>query len=191
VPEPVAVNLVLSDETLLGGDNSPAVIEGYGPIPASVARDLVDAAVTDERSKATLRRLYRHPQSGALVAMESRSRRFPRGLARFIRLRDLSCRTPFCDAPIRHLDHAQPKNRDGPTNARNGRGACERCNYIKETPGWKVSTGEENGVHTTEFTTPTGARYRCTAPPPPGPPPHIWISEIETHIGITIARHAA
>jgi hypothetical protein len=38
VPEPVAVNLVLSDETLLGGDTSPAVIEGYGPIPASVAR---------------------------------------------------------------------------------------------------------------------------------------------------------
>jgi len=30
-PEPVAVNLVLSDETLLGGDNTPAVVEGYGP----------------------------------------------------------------------------------------------------------------------------------------------------------------
>jgi uncharacterized protein DUF222/HNH endonuclease len=187
VPEPVAVNLVLSDETLLGGDNSPAVMEGYGPIPARVARDLVDAAVTDERSKATLRRLYRHPQSGALVGMESRSRSFPKGLARFIRLRDLGCRTPYCDAPIRHLDHAQPKNRGGPTTARNGRGACEHCNYVKETPGWHVATGEENGVHTTEFTTPTGARYHSTAPPPP----HIWISEIETRIGITIAKHAA
>jgi hypothetical protein len=191
VPEPVAVNLVISDETLLGGDNSPAVIEGYGPIPASVARDLVDAAVTDDRARATLRRLYRHPASRALVAMESRSRCFPKGLAQFIRLRDLSCRTPYCDAPIRHLDHARPRNRGGPTNARNGRGACERCNYVKETPGWHVATGEENGVHTTEFTTPTGARYRSTAPPPPGPPPQIWISELETRIGITIAQHAA
>jgi hypothetical protein len=107
-PEPVAVHLVISDETLLGGDDTPAVVEGYGPIPASVARSLVDAAVTDERPRATLRRLYRHPRSPALVAMESQSRCFPRGLAKFIGLRDLTCRTPYCDAPIRHRDHAQP-----------------------------------------------------------------------------------
>jgi hypothetical protein len=37
VAEPVAVNLVLSDETLLAGHNWPAVVEGYGPIPAAVA----------------------------------------------------------------------------------------------------------------------------------------------------------
>ena len=81
-PEPVAVNLVMSDQALLGGDNTPAVIDGYGPIPAAVARGLVGAAVTDKRSRATLRRLYRHPKSGALVAMESRSRCFPRGSGR-------------------------------------------------------------------------------------------------------------
>jgi hypothetical protein len=190
VPEPVAVNLVLSDETLLGGDTSPAVLDGYGPIPASVARNLVDAAVSDEQSKATLRRLYRHPKSGALVAMESQSRRFPKGLAKFIRLRDQRCRTPYCDAPIRHLDHAQPRNRGGPTSARNGRGACERCNYVKESPGWHVTTGVENGTHTAEFVTPTGARHRSTAPPAPGRV-EVWVSEAETRIGIAIARHAA
>ena len=189
-PEPVAVNLVISDETLLGGDNTPAVVEGYGPIPASVARSLVDAAVTDDRSRATLRRLYRHPKSGALVAMESQSRCFPRGLAKFIGLRDLTCRTPYCDAPIRHRDHAQPRNRGGPTSARNGLGMCERCNYAKEVPGWHVCAGDENGVHTAEFTTPTGMRHHSTAPPPPGPPP-IAVSEIETRIGIAIAQHAA
>jgi hypothetical protein len=186
----VAVNLVLSDETLLGGDNTPAVVEGYGPIPASVARNLVDAAVTDERSRATLRRLYRHPKSGALVAMESQSRCFPRGLAKFIGLRDLTCRTPYCDAPIRHRDHAQPRNRGGPTSAANGLGMCERCNYVKEAPGWHVCAGDENGVHTAEFTTPTGMRHHSTAPPPPGPP-LIAVSEIDTRIGIAIAQHAA
>ncbi len=189
-PESVAVNLVISDETLLGGDDTPAVVEGYGPIPASVARGLVDAAVTDERSRATLRRLYRHPKSGALVAMESQSRCFPRGLAKFIGLRDLTCRTPYCDAPIRHRDHAQPRNRGGPTSARNGLGMCERCNYVKEAPGWHVCAGDENGVHTAEFTTPTGMRHHSTAPPPPGPSP-IAVSKIETRIGIAIARHAA
>jgi Domain of unknown function (DUF222) len=190
VAEPVAVNLVISDETLFGGDNSPAVLEGFGPIPAGVARNLVADALADEQSRATLRRLYKHPKTGALVGMESRSRRFPKGLARFIRLRDQRCRTPYCDAPIRHLDHAQPRNRSGPTSARNGRGACERCNYVKESPGWHVATGEVNGVHTTEFVTPTGARYRSTAPPAPGRPV-IDISEVEMRIGIAIARHHA
>jgi hypothetical protein len=188
--EPVAVNLLISDETLLGGDNTSAVVEGYGPIPASVARSLVDAAVTDDRSRATLRRLYRHPKSGALLAMESQSRCFPRGLAKFIGLRDLTCRTPYCDAPIRHRDHAQPRNRGGPTSARNGLGMCERCNYTKEVPGWRVAVGDENGVHTAEFTTPTGMRHHSTAPPPPGPPT-IAVSEIEIRIGIAIAQHAA
>lgn len=62
--QPVAVNLVLSDETLLAGDRAPAVVDGYGPIPAAVARNLVRDAVADTRSRATLRRLYRHPRSG-------------------------------------------------------------------------------------------------------------------------------
>ena len=34
VADPVAVNLVITDETLLGGDDSPGHGQGYGPIPA-------------------------------------------------------------------------------------------------------------------------------------------------------------
>jgi hypothetical protein len=190
-PESVAVNLVISDETLLGGQDTAAVIDGYGPIPAAVARGLVNAAVADERAKATLRRLYRHPTTGALVAMESRSRRFPKGLATFIGLRDQRCRTPYCDAPIRHRDHALPRNRGGPTSGPNGLGMCEHCNYDKESPGWHVTADDENGVHTAQFVTPTGACYRSTAPPLPGPLV-VHVSELETRIGIAIAGlHAA
>ena len=94
VAQPVAVNLLISDETLLADDDTAAVVDGYGPIPGAVARNLVNDAATDIRSRATLRRLYRHPRSGALVAMESRARRFPAGLATFIGLRDQRCRTP-------------------------------------------------------------------------------------------------
>src|SRR5205085_3431942 len=54
VPTPIAVNLVLTDETLLGGDSAPADISGYGPIPAAVARGLVYGAVADRRPRATL-----------------------------------------------------------------------------------------------------------------------------------------
>jgi hypothetical protein len=189
VPTPIAVNLVLSDETLLGGDGAPADIRGYGPIPAAVARAMVASAVSDRHSRATLRRLYAHPRSGALVAMESRARLFPRGLAAFIELRDQRCRTPYCDAPIRHRDHAQSWAEGGPTTADNGLGSCERCNYTKESTGWRVSTKiDEEHTHTAEFTTPTGKTYRSEAPPRA---PTIAFSDVELRIGIALAKHAA
>jgi Domain of unknown function (DUF222) len=192
-PMPIAVNLVISDETLLAGADSPANVEGYGPVPAAVACRLVNEAVIDQRSRATLRRLYKHPHSGALVAMESKSRLFPKGLARFIAMRDDGCRTPYCDAPIRHTDHADPHVRGGPTNGMNGLGACEACNYAKEAPGWRVTTGcDEEGCHTAEFTTPTGARHHSKAPPLPGPT-RIELAEVEIHVSIDLAnfKHAA
>lgn len=166
VAVPVAVNLVLTDETLFGGRTTPAHVPGYGPVPAAIACRLAGDAVVDEHSKAALRRLYRHPDSGALVAMESRSRLFPKGLAQFIALRDDACRTAYCDAPIRHIDHAVPHRHGGPTAADNGLGACEACNYAKEAPGWRVHTFDTDGQrHTAEYVTPTGARHESHAPP--------------------------
>jgi hypothetical protein len=123
--------------------------------------------------------------------MESRARLFPKGLARFIDLRDDTCRTPYCDAPIRHHDHATAHGRGGATSGVNGLGDCEACNYAKEAPGWTVTTSQdENGGHHAEFVTPTGARHHSKAPPLPGPR-HIDISTIEAGIGIFIAKHAA
>ena len=193
VPTPIAVNLVITNESLLGGGIDPARIPGYGPIPAAIACQLASRAITDERSKAALRRLYRHPDSGALVAMESKSRLFPKGLAHFISLRDERCRTPYCDAPIRHTDHATPHNRDGPTNVVNGLGACEACNYAKEAPRWRVRAWRDDlGCHIAEFTTPTGARHRSKAPPLLSEPPAAQASDIEVGVANKLAhQHAA
>ncbi|MGH3641172.1 MAG: HNH endonuclease, partial [Mycobacterium sp.] len=136
--------------------------------------------------------LYKHPRSGGLVAMESRARLFPKGLARFIDVRDDTCRTPYCDAPIRHHDHATAHHRAGPTNSVNGLGECERCNYAKEAPGWSVAAAcDDKGCHTAEFTTPTGAVHRSRAPALPGVP-RVELSQIEYRVGIEIADlHAA
>ena len=165
LPVPITVNVVLSDEALLGDGNAAAAIQDYEPIPAAVARRMITDAI-DAHGWVALRRLYAAPQSGALVSMDSRARVFPEGLAQFIRLRDHTCRTPYCDAPIRHIDHAEPDAQHGRTNALNGRGSCERCNYVKEQPGWKVRTlFDPGGRHVAEHTTPTGATYRSTAPP--------------------------
>jgi hypothetical protein len=166
VPVPVAVNLVLTDTSLLAGSKLPGRVTGYGPIPAMIARRLIGSAVGDRRSRATLRRLYKHPRSGALLTMESRARTFPKGLADFIDLRDDTCRTPYCDAPIRHHDHAT-------TDARGG-----------------ATTVDDTGCHHAEFPTPTGARHHSKAPPLPGPI-RIDISDVETLIGIALAKHAA
>ncbi|QLL08670.1 HNH endonuclease [Mycobacterium vicinigordonae] len=189
VAAPIAVSLVISDQALLGAGNEPAVLDGYGPVPATIALSMLDNAINDDKSWATLRRLYASPATGALVAMESRSRNFPRGLAEFIGLRDQTCRTPYCDAPIRHRDHAQPWQRGGPTTSENGLGSCEYCNYVKEASGWQVRASNETARHTAEYVTPTGASYRSTAPPIY---PRLDISEIETAITVAlINRHAA
>lgn len=170
-PVPVAVNVVISDQALLGVEPAAAVIAGYGSVPSAVAQNLISAAVQNSDSLATLRRLYATPATGTLVSIDSRSRVFPKGLAEFIGLRDQRCRAPYCDAPIRHRDHAVPHRRGGATSAANGLGLCERCNYTKESEGWTVSTRiGENGSHTARYTTPTGAHYHSTAPPAPGTP---------------------
>lgn len=190
-PVPVAVNLVMADTTLAGDDDEPGWLDGYGPVPAGFACKIIGDAAADETVKATLRRLYRHPGSGQLVAMESRSRIFPKGLATFIGLRDQTCRTPYCDAPIRHRDHARPHRASGRTNALNGLGECEACNYAKEAPGWRVRTTERDGRHRADFTTPTGAVYRSIAPPLPGPPIRRRISITEGRLSVDLVMFDA
>ena len=165
----VTVNLVLTDRTLLQGDREPAFIPGYGPVPAGWARDLIRPPTP---AQVWLRRLYTHPATGELVALESRAKRFPDALREFLVLRDQTCRTPWCDAPVRHGDHVVPHAQGGPTSAANGQGLCEACNYTKEAPGWAARPTEDSraGRHQVEITTPTGHRYRSRPPPQPGRP---------------------
>ncbi|MFC9763950.1 HNH endonuclease [Rhodococcus jostii] len=164
---PVAMNLVLSDETLLAGGHEAAQLQGFGPVPAGIARQLVADAV-DRDIETSLRRVYSCPQSGALTAMESQSRTFPKSLRQLIDLRDRTCRTPWCDAPIRHHDHIRSHRESGATTADNGSGLCEACNYAKEGDGWSARpVHNPGGTHLIDLGTPTGHHYRSAAPPLP------------------------
>jgi hypothetical protein len=87
-----------------------------------------------------------------------------------ITFRDRRCRNPYCDAPIRHLDHIRRHADHGPTTFENGRGVCERDNYVREMPGWKITLlddGLHGKPHAIMITTPTGHSYTSTAPQPP------------------------
>ena len=164
---PVEVNLLMTDQAVTNsgpGANEPAVLDGYGPLPARLGRDLV---LDHEAAPVWLRRLYTAPRTGALVAMESRRREFTPAQRRFLRARDQTCRTPWCDAPIRHADHVVPAEHGGQTKVDNGQGYCEACNYAKQAPGWRNTITARAGPHEVEISTPTGHRYRSRAPDPP------------------------
>ncbi|WP_067428600.1 HNH endonuclease [Nocardioides jensenii] len=169
---PVAINLVVCDQTLLGHGNDPAHLDGHGTIPADLARHL--AATALDTGAATglqtwLRTIYTSPHGG-LTAMDSRARIVPHGLAHLIRLRDGgTCRTRYCDAPIRHIDHATGIAHRGHTVEENLQGVCEACNYAKQAPYW-TATGHHppHRRHQVTTTTPTGHTYTSTAPPLPG-----------------------
>jgi hypothetical protein len=126
----VCLNIVMTDVALAGGPEA-AWIEGT-PVPAEVARHLASRAITDEAAT-WFRRLY--ADHGRLVAMTTRKRVFSGALAEFLRIRDRTCRTPYCNAPIKHLDHVLPHSRGGPTSAENGQGLCEACNQAKGSTG--------------------------------------------------------
>lgn len=199
----IEVQVVITDRALIAGDDTPAQVVGYGPVPAGWARalltrDILQAAIRHDAlrdgahrdgaagdgaagdgadrdgaagAKIWFRRLYTHPGTGTLVAMESKRRLFPAGLRRYLVARDGACRTPWCDAPIRHADHITPHARGGPTTADNGQGLCVACNLTKDLPGWSsrlVDPGPAGGSirpHTVEISTPTGHRYVSVAPP--------------------------
>lgn len=157
----VELCLVMSDHALFGGADDAARLEGFGPIPAELAREIVAGALSAEE-RVGIRRLYTSPATGALVAMESASRVFRGNLAKLIRLRDQFCRTPWCNARIRHIDHPHDAAQGGPTSGHNGQGLCESCNHAKTAHRWRARPGAEGAV-TTEL--PSGHTW-TTSPPP-------------------------
>ena len=156
----VSLNLTMSDTSLFGDDEDAAHLDGYGPIPAELGRELVHGHLS-EVDEIDVRRLFTRPDTGQLQAMESRARRFRGNLARFIRLRDRVCRTPWCEAPIRDLDHAAEHQSGGPTSTTNGQGLCRACDLDKTARGWRAGPAPDGSIATTM---PTGLGY-LTRPP--------------------------
>ena len=189
VPIPVRVDLVVDAEVLLGESSDPGHLRTQGgrvaggPMPASMVRLLVRRATHSGR--ATIRRVFAVPGTGELVAMESRRRTFPAALGELISLRDGGrCRTPWCDAPIRHIDHVVPDREGGATDLDNGQGLCERCNYVKEQRGWTHWVDTTHG-QSVGILTPAGHVHTSLPPPRPGPlarPSPTRLEAVFTHL---------
>jgi len=176
----ITIGVVITDRALLAPDGGGelAHLEGYGPIPAHIITDTLAGRPPgyknnpgwdqhpDASMNATMRRLYTHPRTGELVAMDSRARAFPAPLEQMIRWRESTCASPWCNATVRHIDHVTPHADGGATSYANAQGLCVRCNLLKGHAGWVVTpTRDDDGAPAVTWTSPGGATTTCHLTP--------------------------
>ncbi|GEL46810.1 hypothetical protein CHO01_19260 [Cellulomonas hominis] len=153
------VRVTIAASTLLGLDDQPGDLEGYGAIDAVTARALAAGGdwqriVTDPLTEQTLdigRRRYRPPAA----------------LDEHVRVRDKTCAAPGCTVPATRtdLDHtiayhpqpgAPPDTPLGGTDAGNLGPLCRAHHRLKTVGGFRLRQIEP-GLF--EWITPTGHRY--------------------------------
>jgi hypothetical protein len=151
-PPPVrvaaSVHVTMDLPTLLGLADHPGELQGYGPLPAPLARILA--------ADNAWRRLVHDPITGAPLDLGTLKRRPSAGLVRWVRARDAICVFPGCfhaavscdlDHRIRVVDH-------GPTNEANLAPLCPRHHRVKEH-GWRYARHTDRIV----WTSPHGRSY--------------------------------
>jgi len=147
---PVTVNVTVAYTTVIGVDDQPAHLHGYGPITAGVARRIA--------ADGTWRRLLTDPASGAVLDVGRTRYTPPADLAEHVLVRDRSCRFPTCTRPAEgcDLDHTIPWEQGGVTAARN-LGPVHRGHHNDKTHhGWRLHQPEPGRFI---WTAPTGHRY--------------------------------
>ncbi|WP_431835762.1 DUF222 domain-containing protein [Cellulomonas sp. Y8] len=162
------VRITVDASTLIGLDDQPADLEGYGPIDAVRARALAVGGVW--------RRLVTDPLTHRLLDVGRERYRPPVALAEFVRLRDGTCAAPGCTIPARSadLDHTEefhpqpgthpgdsgsPGDPDAPlgrTDADNLGPLCRRHHRLKTDGGFRL---RQITPGLFEWITPTGHRY--------------------------------
>lgn len=153
------IRVTVPISTLLGLDDQPGELAGYGPIPADMGRRLA--------ADGTWRRLLTDPASGALLDYGTTRYRPPAHLAEHVQTRDQTCRFPGCRVPAHRcdLDHVvpfDPSGRAGPTSETNLAALCRTHHQVKQHSGWALAHPVDG---TLTWWTPSG-HIHTTRPPP-------------------------
>ena len=147
--------------TLLGLDDLPGELGGYGPIPADMARRLA--------RDGTWRRLLTDPVTGVLLDRGDATYRPGADLTDAVIARDVTCTHPYCGQPSWRceLDHIEPFDPSRPaeeqTTAANLQAACKHHHEEKTSGGWSVRRNPATGA--SEWTDPFGITYIRLATP--------------------------
>lgn len=147
----VQVRVTVPLTTLLGLDQLPGELAGYGPIPSDAARTLA--------AHGTWRRLVTDPLSGGLLDYGTTRYRPPPHLAEHVIARDQTCDFPSCRIPAHRcdLDHRVPYDSDaGSTSADNLGPRCRSHHRLKASPGWGLTRKPDGTI---VWRTPTGHVY--------------------------------
>jgi len=154
------VRLTIAASTAAGLDDAPADLDGYGPIPARTARELVGAA-------ASFTRVLVDPVSGG-VASVGRTHRVPPARMRLhLQLRDRTCRFPGCtrSAATAEADHTIEWRHGGETALDNLASLCVAHHHVRHGDRWTYVLHPDG---TADWTTPTGRRVTTRPAPVPG-----------------------
>jgi len=155
-----SIQIVVSADTLLGLDDEPADLAGYGPITAETARRYA----ADESG--TWRRLLTDPDTGALLDIGKDSYRPVQRLRDFVLARDGVCCFPTCNQPGYRceFEHIVAFSQGGQTCRCGGALACKRHNLCKIATGWQYRRLPDGSYRWTDD---TGHEYT-------GHPPQRW-----------------
>ena len=146
-----SIQVVVPIATLLGLDEAPGELDGYGPVDAGTARALAFDGT------ATWRRLLVDPQ-GRVLEYGTDTYRPPQALKDLIIARDRTCTGPGCSTPARmcQIDHETPYPQ-GLTGARNNDAKCATDHQLK-TAGL-LAARRDPGTGDTVWTDRHGTTY--------------------------------
>ncbi|MDQ0116979.1 DUF222 domain-containing protein [Pseudarthrobacter sp902506025] len=170
VPAPRADVLVTVPVlALLGATDEPAALDGFGPIPASMARKLVaDGAES-------FYRVLIDPRDGAPLEIGRKNYRLTETIKRWIRMRDTKCTFPGCTnrTPDNETDHLQAWQHGGTTGTSNLAQLCPKHHRLKHHSQWTPDPATRN--QPPGWTSPTGRHYNAerSDPEPTHWPPGI------------------
>ncbi|HWA67105.1 MAG TPA: DUF222 domain-containing protein [Mycobacteriales bacterium] len=130
--------------TLLGDNDDPAELSGYGPITAETARRIA--------ADATLRRLVTDPLTGTVIDLGRKYR--PSKLLRdLVEATQPRCVMVGCSRPAYQceLDHRLEHGRGGDTNPDNLQPLCKLHHQLKTKKRWKVGVNADGSLTWTSF----------------------------------------
>ncbi len=144
------VRLTLAASTATGRDDAPADLDGYGLIPAHVARELAGAATT-------ITRVLTDPDTGTVLSVGRTHRVPPPRMRLALHLRDRTCRFPGCTRPAARTeaDHTLEWRHGGQTSLDNLASLCTAHHHVRHGDRWTYVLHPDGTAH---WTTPTGRR---------------------------------